>query len=176
MLFRSTGSLVCSDDLGIITHEAFHWYNGETVVTMDDANWVREGFTTYYQGKLLLKGGIWTELQMVDYLASVNAKFERTSNQKAVNLTEASQRLVSSGGDRDYDLVYYGGALLAAHLDRRLGEQGASLDTIWAALYAKGERVSTKGFIETLMEIGGSVLAEECAKIVNGELPVPLVK
>ncbi|MGE5653867.1 MAG: hypothetical protein ACM3ZQ_06320 [Bacillota bacterium] len=167
-----TGSLVCSDDLGIIAHEAFHWYNGETIDATDEASWLKEGFTTYYQGKLLLQSGMWTEQQMTAYLDGVAAKFERAARGQVVNLSEASRRLIGSSNERDYDLVYYGGALLASHLDQSLAKQGGTLDAIWSLLHAEERIISTDRFVEVLRRVGGDELAEQCAKIVHGEAPI----
>jgi predicted metalloprotease with PDZ domain len=35
----------------------FHWWNRRTIQFTKDANWIEEGFTTYYAGKALVRSG-----------------------------------------------------------------------------------------------------------------------
>ena len=75
--------------------------------------------------------------------------------------------------DEHYDRVYHGGGLVAAVLERRLEEQGKSLDAIWRPLHREEDPVSPRVFLETLLELGGPDLASECREIVYGRRLIP---
>ncbi|MCG8639263.1 MAG: hypothetical protein MI862_05990, partial [Desulfobacterales bacterium] len=54
-------SLLTEDGISFISHEIFHWWNGFALKSSNEASWIQEGFTEYYEGKVLLKAGIWSD-------------------------------------------------------------------------------------------------------------------
>ncbi len=159
-----TGSLVTQDDLFVIAHEMFHWWNGATLSTTADANWLKEGFTTYYAAKSLYASGLWSEAEMADEINRFRAKAS------AVDLVEASNRLVNQNQSDAYDPVYYGGGLLAYRLDGLLHEQGKSLDDLWPLLNNLNHPVSTADFLRVLEGLGGKEVARQADDILHGHL------
>ena len=127
-----TNSLVTSNNLSVISHEMFHWWNGRTVVTMPEANWIEEGFTKYYEGKMLYSAGAWSSDEFREHLDKLyeHAELGLDGQPVPINLVQASENLVRRGADGGYN-VYHGGALVAYFLDRELQEQGKSLDEMW---------------------------------------------
>jgi hypothetical protein len=163
-----TNSLVVSDDMATIAHEIFHWWNGTTIQTGPDAYWLREGFTTYYAGKMLYKVGIWSRGDWQDYMETLGRQLNPAENIFSINFSEASQNLVKKSDQADYARVYYGGALLAQFLDQRLQEQGQSLDQIWRLLRDSNTTVTSQVFLRALAKLGGPALAQECASLLEG--------
>ncbi len=168
------GSLVVDNNLGTITHEMFHWWNGQTIDAEDNADWFWEGFTTYYQAKVLLTAGIWTPDQFSQYIGQAKGRLWQQGQPQPIQMVDASERLVQQNDSTAYDLVYYGGALLAFELDRDLKQQGASLDAIWPVLQASGKPISTQSFLKVLAEIGGVEMEARYKAILYGQQALTL--
>lgn len=163
-----TGSLVVQNDIDIIAHEMFHWWNGTTLLTTSDANWIKEGFTTYYAAKSLYASGLWTEEQYLSETEKFRVKYWAGAQPHPVNIIEASNRLVLQNDPHAYDTVYHGGALLAYALDQRLQAQGKSLDMLWPVLMNLNQPVSSEDFLKALEAVGGADLAEQAERILIG--------
>ncbi len=170
-----TGSLVVEDSLSIISHEMFHWWNGATLLTTEDANWLKEGFTTYYAVKSLSKAGLWTQDQLDQELSGYTRKVSTSSQSAPGSLTQASQRLVRQNDSAAYNTVYYGGALLAASLDRQLAAQGKSLDDLWPVLNQLQRPVSTQDFLRALAAEGGEGLSQAAAAVIDGKASLEIL-
>ncbi|MBN1886899.1 MAG: hypothetical protein JW850_02880 [Thermoflexales bacterium] len=173
-----TNSLVTSDDLPTISHEMFHWWNGRTVESTPDANWIEEGFTEYYEGKALYSAGIWSSDELSEHLDKLygrrDLEFVGIDGQwLPINLVQASENLVRKGANEEYCKVYNGGALIAYFLDQRLQMQGKSLDEIWRLLNDVNEPISTDVFLQELEILGGVGLARECEDLVHGRRAIP---
>ncbi|KPL05620.1 hypothetical protein AMJ85_11560 [candidate division BRC1 bacterium SM23_51] len=106
-------SLVVHNKLSTIAHEMFHWWNGRTIQTTPDANWIKEGFTTYYEGKILYAAGLWSEEKFSDYVDYLRMKLWRDREPTPIDLLEASKKLLVKKMEEEYDNVYFGGALVA---------------------------------------------------------------
>jgi len=164
-----TGSLVVQDDINLIAHEMFHWWNGATLLTTSDANWIKEGFTTYYAAKSLYAGGLWTEEQFLSEIEKFEVKYWAGAQPHPVNIIEASNRLVLQNDQDVYDTVYHGGALLAHELDRRLQAQGKSLDMLWPILKNLNRPVASEDFLKAIEALGGADLAGQAERVLNGQ-------
>lgn len=163
-----TGSLVVEDDLKIIAHEMFHWWNGATLATSAEANWLKEGFTTYYAAKSLHASGLWTDEEFAEEIGKFKRKWSSEGEPRAMNLIEISGRFVRENNPEDFDPIYYGGALLAYRIDEQLQTQGASLDDIWAPLIEMQKPITPDDFLQALKEVGGEDLAMRVRAILNG--------
>ncbi len=168
-----TGSLVVEDDLAVVAHEVFHWWNGATVPSSIEAGWFKEGFTVYYTGKALYQAGLWSEAEFTAYRQEFASKSGLDRETGPVDLNRASRRLQKEGRREDYNRVYYGGALLADYLDRRLQEQGKSLDLLWPALREHAGTVTPEVLMQELEKLGGPELAAECMEMVEGKREIP---
>lgn len=168
-----TSSVITCDDISTISHEMFHWWNGRTVETTPDANWIEEGFTKYYEGKALYSAGVWSSEDLREHLDKLYERdgldFVGVDGQWIpINLIKASEKLVRKGAGEEYYKVYNGGALIACFLDRELQMQGKSLDQIWQPLNDKDEPITTDVFLQELEILGGVELARECEDLVYG--------
>jgi hypothetical protein len=163
-----SGSLVVQDDVSVIAHEMFHWWNGATLSTTADANWLKEGFTSYYAVKSLRLSGLWTERDFTRELDHYQSLLWQNTTPHPVNLVEASKDLVRSNSQEAYNTVYYGGALLANQLDQELAAKGHSLDTIWSLLNNLGHPVNTQDFLQALTIVGDATLSKQASAILYG--------
>lgn len=166
-----TNSLICSPDLGTLVHEMFHWWNGHTLQYTKDANWIQEGFTTYYEGKLLRRSGYWNDGQLAEYLGKKYSQIPDALS--PVNLSQASASFVKTYSRDGYYQVYSGGATVAAWLDRELQPMGRSLDEIWPHLIEQTGQISTEAFLSAVSNLYGNEIAGKCRLIVLGQQPIP---
>jgi hypothetical protein len=166
------GSLVTSNRINVISHEMFHWWNGSTIVSVPEANWFKEGFTSYYEGKMLLMSGFWSLQEFTARLAGLRAGLWKEGDPGPVNLIRASVDLVRRGAASESDKVYSGGALVAWHLDRELERQGKSLDGIWKRLLDTGKPVTPALFFDVLGKWAGAEIARDCEDRVTGRRPL----
>ncbi|MCX7711548.1 MAG: M1 family aminopeptidase [Clostridia bacterium] len=163
-------SLIVDNSTLTMTHEIFHWWNGETIDTTTDANWIKEGFTMYYEVKTLLKAGLMSDAEASREYRKFRSKLLRHSETKMFQLIDSSKRLsVGKGSEKDNDIVYYGGALVARYLDQELEKQNKSLDQAWKMMYDHGNPISTNDFLSILSELGGKELSEQSKSMVKGQ-------
>ena len=178
MLFRSgaagVNSLISISNAQVLVHEMTHWWNGHTIQFVPDMNWVAEGFTTYYEGRVLRDLGWWDETEFNNHLNHQAARLYGQLGSHPVNLSKASVRLLSTSNSGDYAFVYSGGALVAVYLDRELTAQGKSLDDLWPLLASHEGLLSTESFLRALESLGGKDLALECSALVQGLKSIPL--
>jgi hypothetical protein len=169
-----SGSLVVQDDISEIAHEMFHWWNGATLSTTADANWLKEGFTSYYAAKSLHTSGLWTERDFTVELDRYQSLLWQNTAPRSINLVAASKNLVQNNSQEAYNSVYYGGALLAFQLDQEFKANGGSLDAIWPILYSMGRPVTTQDFLQTLAKVGGDALSKQAGDILYGRSVIDL--
>jgi predicted metalloprotease with PDZ domain len=155
----------------------FHWWNGDAVKTTPDANWIHEGFTEYYEGKMLYEAEIWSSAELNEHLDKLHNRkgleFVIEGQWVPVDLVRASGDLASRGADEEYYKVYNGGALVAYFLDQELQKQGKSLDEIWHLLNDVDEPITTDVFLQKLEVLGGTELAKTCEDLIYGRRAIP---
>ncbi len=169
-------SLITSDELSTISHEMFHWWDGDAVQSAPEAGWIREGFTEYYEGKVLYSAGIWSAEEFdenLDKLYERKGLVGADGRLPPVNLVQASEKLATGGAEEEYYKVYNGGALIAYFLDQRLQAQGKSLDEVWRLLSEVNEPITTDIFLQKLTILGGAELASQCEDWVYGRTAIP---
>jgi predicted metalloprotease with PDZ domain len=119
----------------LVAHEFFHtWAAG--LEMPGELRWVYEGFTDYYAYLIPARLGLTT---WPEFAAALAEKMQSC----ATNPQAGRRALTAAGGDiffreKDaYELVYGGGPLLAAWLDRaiRQREAGKTLDDLMRAFY-----------------------------------------
>lgn len=165
-------SLISSPEPETLAHEIFHWWNGRTLQFSGDADWVNEGFTSYYAGKLLRQVGYWGDGDWAEYMTRRRQAIDKIAPNGTLNLVEASKQLAKGGSSRDSAVVYHGGALVGAWLDRELVDQGRSLDEVWLPLSKLGRQITTTDFLSVLRDLAGNTLSSECSDVVNGLAPI----
>lgn len=161
-------SLIGTQEPSLLAHEMIHWWLGRSIQFSPDAHWIEEGFTTYYEGRVLRDVGVWTEEQFQSHL---NRQLQRLPRE-TVDLLQASVRLLRDYTPRDYGVVYGGGALVANFIDKELTAQGASLDDVWSYL-PRDETVTPEMFLEALSDMGYADLADQSRAFANGHEPIP---
>lgn len=169
-------SIVSEDSEDTVVHEMFHWWNGMTLQIASDATWIKEGFTTYFTGKILMKSGVWSETRFADYMRGLETEFAATYRRlkltgwNAVDIVRSSKRYISGKGNKDdYILVYNGGALIAYYLDQQLKKEEKDFDNIWIGLSVLRRTITTKSFMDTLERMYGKNIADDCTRILKGQ-------
>lgn len=129
----------------LIAHEFHHTWTAR-LETPDELRFLGEGFTDYYSFLLLAREGLETWEAFADTLGEKLAAYSSNPLAGELSLTEA-------GGprffrDRDaYSLVYDGGLLFAALLDRRIRarEEGRSLDELMRTFNNERREAAAEG-------------------------------
>jgi predicted metalloprotease with PDZ domain len=162
-----TNSLITDDSNVTIAHEIFHWWNGATSISpKKNAEWIREGFTSYYSYKILHNTGYLTEQEFDENMS----RLANTYKGLKINLVKNSEKFSErTATQTEIGTIYNGGALIAYYLDKDLNEQNKSLDEIWTKLYALKKTISPEDFFKVLSEIGGEELSTKYRNMVNGK-------
>lgn len=119
----------------LVAHEFFHTWAAAEAPLPDELRWINEGFTDYYAYLVCAR------LKLIEWDAFA-ATLGQTMQEATYNPLFGKLSLVAAGGpvffeNRDaYDLVYDGGLVMAAWLDRaiRHHQPGRSLDDFMRAL------------------------------------------
>jgi hypothetical protein len=164
-----TDSLVVEDNLIVIAHEIFHWWNGATLVTSNEANWLEEGFTSYYAAKSLYQSGLWSNDDFSREIGRFQNNLWGQAGPLPINFIDAANRLTGQNQGDAYNPVYFGGGLLAYFLDQQLKAQGKSLDLLWPLLNNLNRPVTTADFLQVLETVGGADLARQVDAILRGQ-------
>lgn len=167
-------SLISTANPQVLVHEMVHWWVGHTIAFKPDANWVQEGFTTYYEGRVLRDIGWWNSGAFADFLNRHSSQLYGQQGSRPFNLVQASERQLKSPNERDYNTVYSGGALVANYIEQELNLQGEALDNLWSILATHRGPISTQAFLAALESLGGKDLAQECSALVQGHRTIPL--
>ena len=153
----------------LIAHEFFHTWAASRMELPDELRWVSEGFTDYYAylvpARLGLAGNTWQDFggTLADKMMAYQA-----------NPLVGRQSLAGAGGPAffsdqwAYHLVYDGGLLLAAWLDRRIRAEhpDRSLDDLMRSFTndprwgEDGARPGLADFIATAARYAGEEAAE----------------
>ena len=168
-------SLLTEDGISFISHEIFHWWNGFALKSSNEASWIQEGFTEYYEGKVLLKAGIWSDNDFNKFIANLKKGLWVDGKAQPINLITASNRLNSKNSSvEDYNLVYSGGALLAYYIDQKLKKEQKSLDQIWLPLFELEKVISSEDFLTILENMTDKNFRNKISDMVQGQTIIPL--
>ncbi len=179
-----------------LAHEAFHtWVSSQVGGFPDDDQalqyWLSEGFTDFYTARLMVRGGQWTPQHYADDLNDALRAYAQSPARTATN----AQVLAHFWSDRETQrLPYQRGRFLAMLWDRRLRENGHSLDEVVHDMRVRaqaGQRYAAENFIasasrlglvlgndiETYVDQGAAILLPEdllapCGRIATREAPV----
>ncbi len=157
----------------LIAHEFFHTWSAGLELP-DELRWVGEGFTDYYGYLIPARLGLNT---WEGFAATLGEKMQAAAS----NPRRGKLSLVQAGGpiffqDRDaYQLVYDGGLLLAAWLDRTLQSAGGrhSLDDLMRAFFnnpgwrSNGTQPTLSDFLHQVQMLAGETAAESLRQFVS---------
>jgi predicted metalloprotease with PDZ domain len=120
-----------SNAIWAASHEFFHVWNVKRLRPVGLGPWdftqpvktrglfIAEGFTNYYGNILLLRAGLWTEKQFIDYYSRKITSFEESPGSKLMSAEESS--------------------IIASFLDGSAQVQNTNLSATTINYYAKGE-------------------------------------
>lgn len=158
-----------------LAHELFHTWNPFLIpgTETEEMEWFKEGFTNYLTGRALVETG---EISAKDWAA----QSQKTYAQYIENLKNSPENITiaTSGVDKDEygDLVYHGGAAIAAWLDQEIinvSEGRKDLKLLMAAFIKTGTYLDVTSFLAVAADID-PVLAKELETYLTTKTPVPL--
>jgi predicted metalloprotease with PDZ domain len=182
--------------LGLISHEYFHAWNVKRLRPADLATidygrenytellWFFEGFTSYYDDLLLLRGGLIDVSRYLELLGKAINAVAATPGRHVQSVAQASfdawvKYYRSDENTPNATVSYYiKGSLVALALDLTLRRASrGTLDAVMRRLWrlASHRAVREADIVATLEAVGGRSYAREIAAFVHGtaELPLP---
>ncbi|SHG89881.1 M61 family metallopeptidase [Pedobacter caeni] len=183
--------------LNLVAHEYFHLWNVKRMRPIalgpfdyDNENyttnlWVAEGFTSYYENKLVLRAGFVDQKAFVDGLVTAVANVSNTPGAKVQSAAESSYDAWIKGyrpneNSNNTGVSYYSkGEVVGLLMDLEIAQatKGAkSLDDVMKAMYLQGKTLKrgyTDAEFKAMVEkISGKSFTDFWAKYVNGTHPV----
>lgn len=183
--------------LDLVAHEYHHLWNVKRMRPValgpfdyDNENyttnlWVAEGFTSYYENKLMLRAGFKTPEDFVSGLATALANVNNTPGSKVQSVAEASydawiKSYRPNENSGNATISYYSkGEIVGLIMDLEIAQASKgtkSLDDVMKAMYLDNKakkRGYTDAEFKTMVErISGKNFDEFWDKYVNGTVPV----
>lgn len=183
--------------LNLVAHEYFHLWNVKRMRPIalgpfdyDNENyttnlWVAEGFTSYYENKLVLRAGFVDQKAFVDGLVTAVANVSNTPGAKVQSAAESSYDAWIKGyrpneNSNNTGVSYYSkGEVVGLLMDLEIAQatKGTkSLDDVMKAMYLQGKTLKrgyTDAEFKAMVEkISGKSFTDFWAKYVNGTHPV----
>jgi predicted metalloprotease with PDZ domain len=115
----------------LIAHEFYHTWSAALFEMPDELRWVNEGFTDYYAYLVPARLGLTTWSQFADTLGEKMRSCAENPHRDKLALSAAGGDVFFADHDA-YNLVYDGGLLIAAWLDRAIRrlDRGKTLDDV----------------------------------------------
>ncbi|BDX08067.1 hypothetical protein [Planctobacterium marinum] len=143
-----------------MSHELFHYWNGDHSKRSEDTYWFTEGFTEYYSSLTLFRTGIIEESLYFKKVERYLSRYHITMNmnpEEAVSLVQAGHQK-----HKNWLQVYGGGATLALVLDlniRHATQGKKSLDDVMRLLNQRfklqGLQFEIKNIAQIVSEVSG---------------------
>ena len=187
--------------LNLVAHEYFHLWNVKRMRPIalgpfdyDNENyttnlWVAEGFTSYYENKLVLRAGFTDPKTFVDGLVTAVSNVSNTPGAKVQSAAESSYDAWIKGyrpneNSNNTGISYYSkGEVVGLLMDLEIAQatKGTkSLDDVMKAMYLQGKTLKrgyTDAEFKAMVEkISGKSFTDFWAKYVNGTHPVEFDK
>lgn len=187
--------------LNLVAHEYFHLWNIKRMRPValgpfdyDNENyttnlWVAEGFTSYYENKIVLRAGFTTPKILADDLATATSNVLNTPGAKVQSAAESSYDAWIKGyrpneNSNNTGVSYYSkGEVIGMLMDIEIAQatKGTkSLDDVMKAMYLQN-KAAKKGYTDAefkalVEKISGKSFNDFWAKYVNGTESVALDK
>ena len=168
------------EEKSLLAHEIFHIWNPYSMgfPSGEATEWFTEGFTHYYQDRILLQAGV---LSYPDYLKRLNQIVADYWSSPDRNWAQHRWMQRTSTGDAEYALPYKQGAVLALWLDERLRATSGgrvTLDNRLFDLVDGQEKLLTTGYLITALTEGLPKTDVENVRtfLIDGTtIPLPMV-
>jgi predicted metalloprotease with PDZ domain len=187
--------------LQLVAHEYHHLWNVKRLRPValgpfdyDNENytsnlWIAEGFTAYYENKVMLRAGFTTEDKFISDLANAVAGVENTPGTRIQSAAQASydawiKYYRPNENSSNTSVSYYNkGEVIGLMMDLEISNatKGAkSLDDVMKAMYLQCKSLK-RGYTDAefkskVEQISGISFNEFWAKYINGTDPVPYQK
>lgn len=183
--------------LGLISHEYFHAWNVKRMRPQELAYydymqenytellWFFEGFTSYYEDRVLRLAGVLNDEQYAKALAdnfnameAMPGRFVQTVAQASFDAWVKYYRVDENTGNATIS-YYTKGAMVALCLDLTLRHEGkGTLDDVMRLLWQRhdGGPISQSDIAQALKEVGGRSYAKELRMWVHGTVELPVEK
>jgi predicted metalloprotease with PDZ domain len=153
LLYLSRKQTFLTYEKSLLAHEIFHTWNpyrmGRT--NGEATEWFTEGFTQYYQDRILLQAGILSYPQYVDRLNQIVADYWSSPDR---NWSQKQWLERNHTGNSESELPYKRGAMIALWLDQRIRKNSANEssldDRMFALLESPEKQLSTDVLIASL--------------------------
>ena len=154
------------DELMFFVHEYFHNYNVKAIRPVElgpfdytrenftPSLWVSEGFTVYYESRLLQKAGIISEQDHLDFITPYIRQIETNEGRKHMSLRQSSYDIwlnffnFLDNSDSRRISYYVKGPILGLLFDQWYRAAGRSLDDLMTLLYERFHKGLGRGFGE----------------------------
>jgi predicted metalloprotease with PDZ domain len=187
--------------LGLVSHEYFHAWNVKRLRPAEFARydytrenytrllWFFEGFTSYYDGLLLLRAGRIDPTAYLQRLSKTLNQVAQTPGRRVQSAAQASldawvRHYRADENTPNSTVSYYAkGTLAALCFDLTLRAEGrATLDAVMRALWRRCKGASVGGglmteadFAAALAELGGRSFEQEIADWIHGTGELPAI-
>jgi predicted metalloprotease with PDZ domain len=149
LLYLSRKQTFLADEKSLLAHEVFHTWNpyrmGQTAG--EATEWFTEGFTRYYQDRILLEAGLVT---YPEYVARLNKFVTAYWSSPDRNWSQQQWLERKQTGNPESTLPYDRGAMIALWLDQRIRKNSSnqrSLDNRMFALLESPEKQLSTDFL-----------------------------
>lgn len=190
-----------TDFLGLVAHEYHHLWNVKRLRPValgpfdyENENyttdlWIAEGFTAYYENKLMLRAGLITPEKFVSDLVNATSNVINTPGAKIQSAAESSfdawiKYYRPNENSNNSSVSYYSkGEVVGLLMDLEIAHatKGTrSLDDVMKAMYEQCKKLNrgyTDAEFKTMVEkVSGISFTDFWAKYVNGVYPVEYAK
>lgn len=153
LLYLSRKQTFLTDEKAILAHEVFHTWNPYRMgrPTGEATEWFTEGFTRYYQERILLEAGLIT---YPEYVARLNKTVTAYWSSPDRNWSQQQWLERKHTGNPESKLPYDRGAMIALWLDQRIRKNSSnqrSLDDCMFALLESSEKQLSTDFLITAL-------------------------
>lgn len=159
LLYLSRKQTFQANEKSLLAHEIFHAWNPYRmgIVSGEDTEWFTEGFTHYYQDRILLQAKL---IDYAEYLERLNQIVTEYWSSPDRNWTQEEWLERNETHDAEYELPYARGAVVALWVDQRIRQNTAgksSLDgRMFSLLQRKPSRHLNSDFLLSVLSKGMS--------------------
>jgi predicted metalloprotease with PDZ domain len=177
LLYLSTKQTFTVDIKSQLAHEVFHTWNPYRMGEMsgEATEWFTEGFTRYYQDRILLRAGV---IGLEEYIERLNQIISAYWSSPVRNWSQSQWLDRAHTGKAESELPYDRGAVVALWLDEQIrrysGNKESLDDRMRALLRTKRGRLTTESLVDALSNDLSPELKEQLRSFIEQGLPIPM--